>query len=159
MDVKAVEQELNSFTPGAFGDQQLGSNLVHQKVQVVQAGYDFAVQGGAVSTINLYDPLLGTASTVVIPSGAIIKQVLINVITPCTTSASGTMNLTAQSAADLKAALAAASWTGLVAGIPVGTAATMIKMTADRTLTTAIATGAITAGKFDVIVEFYSPVT
>jgi hypothetical protein len=42
----------------------------------------------------------------------------------------------------------------LVAGIPVGTAATSIKMTADRTLQATIATGAITAGKFNLIIEY-----
>ena len=43
---------------------------------------------------------------------------------------------------------------GVVAGIPVGTAATAIKLTAERTLSVAIATAALTAGKFIVHVEY-----
>jgi hypothetical protein len=41
-----------------------------------------------------------------------------------------------------------------VAGIPVGTAATSVKLTAERTLTVSIATAALTAGKFVALVEY-----
>lgn len=132
---------------------QLGSQIVDHKIQVLRCSYNFATQGGAVGSVNLKSAV--DSKDCVLPAGAIIKQVLIDVITAGTTSASGTMALTAQSAGDLKAALAAASYTGLVAGIPVGTAATMIKLTAARTLIGTIATGALTAGKWYVIVEYY----
>jgi hypothetical protein len=148
-----LETSINSGSnlPSMQGEK-VGTQMLRNCLQVMIAQYDFAVQGGAIGSVNLLG-LDGKAA--VLPQNAIIADSLIDVITPCTTSASGTIALTAQSAGDLKAALAAASYTGLVAGIPVGTAATSIKMTADRTLQATIATGAITAGKFNLIVEYY----
>ena len=147
-----LEANINSGSnlPSLQGEK-VGSLMLRGHIQVLIAQYDFAVQGGAIGTVNL----LGLdGKPVVVPQSAIIVDSLIDVLTPCTTSASGTIALTAQTAGDIKAALAAASYTGLVAGIPVGTAATSIKMTADRTLQATIATGAITAGKFNLIIEY-----
>ena len=147
-----LETSINSGAnlPSLQGEK-VGTQILRNCIQVLFAQYDFAVQGGAIGTVNL----LGLdGKPAVLPQNAIIVLALIDVLTPCTTSASGTIALTAQSAGDIKAALAAASYTGLVAGIPVGTAATAIKMTADRTLQATIATGAITAGKFNVIIEY-----
>lgn len=144
--------DLNRASPGAMAKHALGTRIVDDQVRVLTATYDFAIQGGAPGTFNLLGPV--TRKPVVIPKGAIITDCIIDVLTPGTTSASGTMALTAQSAADLKAALAAASYTGRVACIPVGSAATAIKLTADRTLTYTIATGALSNGKWDVKVTF-----
>lgn len=119
-------------------------------VRYAKATYDFAVDGGAVSTITF-------AINAIIPINAIILGGIIDVITPFTTSASGTMSigtLAGSSAASLKAALAAASYTGLVAVVPVFTAATMFKMSAAGAITGTIATGAITAGKANIIVAY-----
>jgi hypothetical protein len=147
-----LETSINSGAnlPSMQGEK-VGTQMLRNCIQVMIAQYDFAIQGGEIGSVNLLG-LNGKAA--VLPQNAIIVDSLIDVLTPCTTSASGTIALTAQSAGDLKAALAAASYTGLVAGIPVGTAATAIKMTADRTLQATIATGAITAGKFNLIVEY-----
>lgn len=147
-----LETSINSGAnlPSLSGEK-VGTNLMREKMQVAIATYDFAVQGGAIGTVDLIG-LDGKA--VVIPHNAIIMDSIIDVITPCTTSASGTIAIRAQSAGDIRAATAAASYTGLLAGVPVGTAATSIKMTADRTLQAVIATGAITAGKFNVIIEY-----
>jgi hypothetical protein len=128
--------------------------LLQKKVNVVVGKYSFAVQGGGTGTYNLRSDLADANSLVKIPAGAVIKQVWIDVLTPGTTSASGTMALNLQSAGDLKGALAAASYTGIVAGIPVGVAANMIKLTAERTLTATIATGALTAGRWNVYIEY-----
>jgi len=147
-----LEASINSgATLPSLQGEKVGSLMLRGSIQVAIASYDFAVQGGATGTVDL----LGLdGKPVVIPQNAIIVDSLIDVLTPCTTSASGTIALTAQTAADLRAATAAATYTGLLAGIPVGTAATSIKMTADRTLRATIATGAITAGKFNLIVEY-----
>ena len=147
-----LEASINSgATLPSLSGEKVGSNLLREKVQVAIGCYDFAVQGGAIGTVDL----IGLdGKPVVIPQGAIIIDSLIDVITQGATSTSATIALTAQTAGDLKAALAAASYTGLVAGIPVGTAATSIKMTADRTLKATIATGTVTAGKFNVIIEY-----
>jgi hypothetical protein len=119
----------------------------HEAVRhLVVATYDFAKHGGAVGTVTLDDAVL--------PDNAIITQVWIDVITAPTSGGAATIALTAQSAADLKAATAIASYTGVVAGVPVGTAATAIKLTAERIVTATIATAALTAGKLKVFVEY-----
>jgi hypothetical protein len=103
--------------------------------------WSFAVDGGAVSTITL------RSNDGPIPSGSIILGGVIDV-TVAALSGTGTMAFsTGQTAADLTAATGAAGLTiGLKAIIPVFTAATMIKLTADRTPSVAIATAAFTAG-------------
>lgn len=152
VEAQAAEYKLNRANPSAMSDQKLGSRVIKQTVHIVNATYDFAVNGGAVGASNLKGE---DGLDVVLPSGAVITGCIIDVITPGTTSASGTIALsTGQGAGDLKAALAAASYTGLVACVPVQTAATSIKLTADRTMTATIATGAITAGKFHVLVQY-----
>jgi hypothetical protein len=147
-----LEASINSGAnlPSLQGEK-VGSLMLRGSIQVEVASYDFAVQGGATGTVDL----LGLdGKPVVIPQGAIIIDSLIDVITQGATSTSATIALTAQTAGDIKAALAAASYNGLVAGIPVGTAATAIKMTADRTLKATIGTGTLTAGKFNLIIEY-----
>ncbi len=147
-----AQTDLNKASPGAMQKHLLGKKLITQTVHVAKAKYDFAVQGGAVGAITLVGD---DGKAVVLPSKAVVVDCIIDVITPATTSASGTLALsTGQSAADLKAALAAASYTGRVACIPVGTAASAIKLTADRTMVGAIATGALTAGKLYVLVQY-----
>jgi hypothetical protein len=130
---------------------QLGKALADQK-GCLRATYDFSTQGGAVSTINLKG---SDGLDAKLPSGAVISEVLIDVVTAATSGGAATVALTAQVAEDLLAALAVASVTGLIAGIPVGTAATSIKLTAERTITTTIAVAALTAGKFHVFIEYY----
>lgn len=137
-------------------DTQLGTQL-HRGLNCVKARYDFATHGGAVSTINLDDE---DGNNIVLPSGAIILDGRIDIITAMASSGgTGTIALNSESAGDLKAAVDADTLSGIVATIPVGTAASSIKLTADRTLTVAIATAALTAGKFDlyVIYCFASP--
>lgn len=150
--VNAAEFDLNRASPGAMQKYQLGTIVMKHELRMIKAVYDFAVNGGAVSTITLKGD---NGQSVVIPKGAIVVDCLIDTITPATTSASGTIAFgTGQATNDLKAALAAASLTGLVACVPVGSAATSIKMTADRTMTATIATGALTAGKAYVYVYY-----
>jgi hypothetical protein len=152
VDLDAAEYQfsrsLNSQTAAKW---KLGTATLKHNVRVLRCKYDFAVQGGAVGSANFKNE---DGKDCVLPSKGIIRDVLFDVITAGTTSASGTFAVTAQSAGDLKAALAAASWTGLLAGIPVGTAATAIKLTADRTLVGTIATGALTAIKVYALIEY-----
>lgn len=143
--------QLNRVTSEIAYKQQLGRLLIKHTQRLLKCTYDFTKQGGAISSINLLNE---DGQKCIVPNKAIIRDVTIDVLTAGTTSASGTMALTAQTAGDLKAALAAASYTGIVAGIPVGTAATAIKMTADRTVLGTIATGAFTAGKWNVLIEY-----
>lgn len=125
---------------------------IDQCVGVVKGKYRFSVQGGAVGSVNLVDD---DGVVVKLPSGAIVTKAYINIVQAMvSTGGTGTIAVSIQSAGDLLAAVDADTLSGVTAAIPVGTAATMIKLTAERTLTATVATAAITAGKFDVFVEF-----
>lgn len=143
---------LNKASPGAMAKYQLGTTVVSNRIHIAKAKYDFAVQGGAIGTGNLVGE---DGKSVVLPNKAVVVDCLLDVLTAGDTAAAGTIALgTGQAGNDIKAALAAASYTGRVACVPVGTAATAIKLTADRTMTYTIATGAITAGKVWVYVYY-----
>lgn len=128
----------------------LGTELSH-KCHLVKGIWDFSVDGGAVSTINLKDD---DGNLIVIPSGAIVKQVFTREVTNITTSASGTLSVGLAAVDDLLTATAAATFANIQAGACTGSAATMVRMTADHNLAISIATGALTAGKLEVYVEF-----
>lgn len=130
----------------------LGSELNKSK-NCVKGVYNFATQGGAVSSINLLDD---DGVAVVIPSGAIITRVLVHAALAATSGGSATIALKSKTAADLLAATAVASFTlaALIDGIPVNTAATSIIMTADTTPQVTIAVAALTAGKLNVFIEY-----
>lgn len=180
---------LNPLSVGPYGPQQvekalnlgdlrhapikLGGQIVRRSVRVFKGTWDFSLQGGAIGTINLLDAmqvyplsqptLLGsrTFPALYLPPGFIVLNCLIDVITALTGGGSPTIALsTGVNAADLKAATAMATYTGLLAGIPINTAATAVKVP----LTTAqpgsiatmtIAANALTAGKFNVHLEGY----
>lgn len=141
---------------------RLGTQLEDRKLQVLQCRYDFAVDGGAVSTITLRDAITAH-SPCSLPNGAVIWQVAIDVITAfSSTGNNGTIALQANAAGDLLATVDADTLpvggsTHLQAGIPVGTAATMIKATAARDIKMVIATNAMLTGKANIfILYFYS---
>lgn len=126
--------------------------FVNQKRGVLKLQYDFATLGGAVGSYTLKDE---NGDTPILPINAIITQGYLDIITACvSTSNDGTIALTANSAGDLLAAVDADTKSGVSALIPVGTAATMVKCTAARSIVLAIATHALTAGKFNVFIEF-----
>lgn len=150
-EIKDIEFGLNQGSPNMLQKYQLGTRVIKNDVLIARAKYDFAVQGGAQTTFNLVGE---DGKPVVIPNGAVIVDCLIDVITTGAAGGTGTMSLTAQSAGDLKATFAAASYTGRVACVPVGTAATAIKLTANRTLTGTIATTNWTQGKFWIYVYY-----
>jgi len=128
---------------------RLGMALEGQ-VGCARAMYDFAVQGGAISTINLVDE---EGNAIALPNNAIITSVFIDVVTAMVSSGgSGTISLGANTTTDLRLAVDADTLSGVSAGIPVGTAATAVKLTAERNLTVSIATQALTAGKFMAVV-------
>ena len=117
------------------------------------ATYDYAVHGGAVGAKKL---------GVTIPKGAIIWESLIDVDTTCTTASAdaGTMAISVASANDIVSAIAVSDasnpWdSGKHAGVPVGSAATCIELTADCVVTATIAVQAFTAGKFRVWLFYF----
>lgn len=130
---------------GSRGNIQSFLAVLQTRFDVAKATFDVAVDGGAISTIT---PKLNSK----IPDNAIILGGIIDNLTAFVgTNATIAVGTSAGSAADsLKAATAITSYTGLLAIVPVFTAATMIKMTAEGVITVTVATTALTAGKFDI---------
>lgn len=129
-----------------------------QRIKVARGDYSFAVDGGAVSTIAL----MGSTQ---IPSGAVIIGGYIEVTTQLTSGGAATIAVQVESAGDIVAATAVASWTAGVKNIlPADTsasltAATRIKTTAARDISAVIATAALTAGVFKVVLFYLDPQT
>lgn len=115
--------------------------------RTIRAVYDFAVDGGAVSTITLRGEK--------IPSGAIIVDALLYVDTALTSGGSATAAIQAESANDIMTATAfgSAPWssTGAKRVTQTATSAPVVT-TAERALKLVVGTAALTAGKFSVLV-------
>lgn len=152
MSAGLLKTENERVAMDAHHSGALGKHLAG-KVQLIKAKYSFASDGGAVGSINLKDEF---GQEIDIPSGAIVKQVIIDRVTaPASAGGAGTVALTLNAAGDLLAAVDADTLSALHAGIPVGTAATAVKATAKRKLVLSIAVEALTAGVLDIYCEVY----
>lgn len=113
--------------------------------------YDFAVDGGATTAINLR----GSSA---IPSGAIITDALLDVETALTGgTATDTVQLNSEGAADLQSATArnAAPWSAAgVKRVTLDADTAPVKTTAARTIQLKINGSAVTAGKFKLVVWY-----
>lgn len=113
--------------------------------------YDFATDGGAISTIT-------PANSPTVPINAIILGGTADITIQLTSGGAATIALGLGSGAQvagLKAATAVASWTvGQLAIIPVFTAATYLKAAAATRLTLTVAAATLTAGRFDLNVAY-----
>lgn len=150
-----VKDLLNRPGMGTLRAAQLGTQVVDKKVQVMRATYDFAKKGGVKNVaISLMDV---DGKDAVLPKGAIIKRVLVHVITGVTSSGAATVAFGAAAADDLLGATAKASLGAdvMADGVPDGTAAKVIALTAAKTLTATIGTANLTAGKIELFVEYY----
>ncbi|CAB4149691.1 hypothetical protein UFOVP558_19 [uncultured Caudovirales phage] len=149
------EQSNNTvLSTGTFG----GYGVYVQRLSVTFAQLNTATSGVALS--------LGVA----LPDKAIIRQVYYNVRTTFADSGTAgdadtsTLSIGANTNVDLKAAVTIANganaWdAGIGAGIPVGTAATMVKTTAARNIKVVWTAGtgnatSLTAGAMDIFVEY-----
>jgi hypothetical protein len=149
---QGAEFQLNQASPNAMAVNRLGSRVVKAVSRVAILRYSFAVSGGNIGTISLKSEL-GQAWT--LPKNAVITGCVIDVISAPTSSGSATIALsTGQAALDLKTSTAYASYTGLVACIPVGVAANDIKITSNVSPTLNIAVASLTGGKFNVLVQY-----
>lgn len=167
-----VEKRLNLSGGTDYAPLMLGSQIVRRSKRVVKGLYDFSVLGGAIGTIKLIDPVQAISSqpkllgvqgvpNLILPPSSIIVRALIDVIT-APVGASATIAIgTGVAANDLKTATAITSYSvGLLDGIPVNTAATSIKVPVAQAApgvnpSMTIATTALTAGKFNVHIEYY----
>jgi aminopeptidase N len=106
---------------------------------IIKATFDYAEHGGAVGDIAL---------DLKLPDNAIVYQGLIDVVTDPTSGGSATVALKIEGSA-------IASVTGQLDTVPDGTAANVVKLTAERTLTVTVTTAALTAGKFHVYLTYF----
>ncbi len=122
--------------------------------RIARATYDFAVLGGAISTIGL---------GVTLPDNAIITRAwyeVITTLTSATDAATVSIDIPTDDVAGIVAAIAisnvANAWdAGLKEAIQDGTAANFsTKATAARALSITIAVEAVTAGKFILFAEY-----
>jgi hypothetical protein len=130
--------------------------------------YDFATQGGAVGTQALVDE---QGNPAVLPLGSVVMSVMVDMITAVTSGGAATVAIGCNGTTDLLGATAKASLaSGLVAGVPVMSAATAVKVVSGsgtaatitrknfsvvgQAVTATIATAALTAGRFYVHVVF-----
>lgn len=160
--LSTVRTLLNQGVPNGFVSQ-LGIQVVDHKVQLVKAKYRHSLHGGAsvVAPTTLLAYLDDEdGKDAVLPKNAVIKQVMIDAVT--TPTASAVAGFTApflmigiNNSQDLLAPTAVASLSGRVAGIPIGTAATMVKTVASSALTIGLQGGSVTAGELNVFVEYY----
>lgn len=135
----------------------MGSSDGHWVQQEVQATYNFAVQTGS-STANpnglgagIYD--LGVS----LPANAVITQTGVYSITKPTTSTGGTLAFYCQNQYNLLNPTAAASFAGAsaaIAGTQNNTITNWSTVTAKCDIAAKIATGALTAGKVTVFINY-----
>ncbi len=122
-----------------------------KSASIVRADYDFAVQGGAVGTINL----LGSTA---IPANSVILDGYLEVLTAVTSGGAGTMSLGVEANGDVvaQAAVSGAPWstTGRKSIHPAATGAASLKTTVARDVAMVIGTAALTAGKFSVYMKY-----
>lgn len=113
------------------------------RTKTVEALYDFAVDGGALGQLTL-------RGDNVIPAGSVVTHGYIDAETA--SGGTGTISVDLEAAADIRAAATLAA--GRSSVVPAGTGATSVKTTTARSIKITIATAALTAGKFRVVL-FY----
>lgn len=119
--------------------------MAHPKLMTAHARYDFAVDGGATSTIV-------PANSAIIPDNAVIVRCYSVVTTAMTSGGSATLALTT-GGVTLKAATAFND--GVFDDEDVTEHAVTDKTTSSTGIQFVIATAALTAGVVDVYVEYY----
>jgi hypothetical protein len=131
-----------------------GTKLYDAQQMGAKGTWSYADQGGAVGQVTLHD---AQGRAVTLPSGAIITDCMIDVVTqPTSGTSTATLSFDSEAAGDLKTATAVTGYTtsSRKACIPVGTAAASIKLTAQRSIKMTIASEAVTAGKVNVWVQY-----
>lgn len=160
VDSDTVQVSLNHGNMNIWGRYEIGTQLMTNQQRMIRCTYDFSVLGGSSAASlsmksSTADSFSKPNTTCLLPKGAIIMEVLVDTVTSLTSGGSATVAIsTGQGAADLLAATSYSSFSGIQAGIPTGTAASAIKLTADRTPTVTVATAPLTAGKFYVLIAY-----
>lgn len=149
-----VEHQLNnSATAGPAS--RLGTQVVSNKVQLLKCTYTVATQGGTTAAAINMKAVDGTNCT--LPAGAIVKQVITHVIAAVTSGGTSTVAIGAAASNDLQVATDKGSLTlnALIAGVPVSTAATMVRLSSAKEVKVTNATTALDAGTLETFIEYY----
>lgn len=126
----------------------MGAQGLENAKKVAYFEYSFAKDGGAVGDITLRGARL--------PAGAIVTTGIIHVLTAVTSGGAPTVALKLVDAEDVLAATLKGSLTlnALLDTVPVGTAATAVRCTANTALTMTIGVADLTAGKLAVALDY-----
>ena len=147
-----VEQFING-AGAPFQMTQLGTQLTKGKPHNITLTYDFDVDGGALGEHVLRGLDGSTSGT--LPDNAIVQQGVIDVLTTLTSATNNSnLSVTMQTASDLKALTDISLLTSLQAMVPVDSAATMIKLTAARTVSLWVVSEGLTAGKLNILLRY-----
>lgn len=130
-------------------------NIANWTKNMLRVTYDFSVLGGAATTIGLLDD---QGNAAILPKGAIVTSAVVNVLTSVSATTSS-VEVSLLTGGDLVANTTptAINTGSFVAGVPVGTAATWrgpVTATMGTQPTITIAASALTAGKFEVFLEY-----
>lgn len=131
------------------GTGKAGLGLGQGRRRTAYAEYSFATDGGAVGDIVLRGDS--------VPSGAVVVDALLRVTTALTSGGAATVAIKLESAADVNAAdaISGAPWstTGAKRADFTSTSAPILT-TAARSITATVATAALTAGAFKVLLTY-----
>lgn len=135
-------------------ERVVSSNTIGESVSRGKAvyTYNFSRHGGATGTVLLPGKIL--------PDNAVIKDAYIDVLTVPTSGGGATIALGFEAATDINAAdaISGAPWSTTgpkdADGIDIGTESGYVKIDGAKGLLMTIATAALTAGLFTVIVEY-----
>jgi hypothetical protein len=145
---------LNKQMGGPAQEVQLGT-LINKTKAVLIARYSYAVQGGSTAAdISLLTDLKNTKSYAVLPAKAVVTNVWIDPSSAVTAAGSATVAIKAVGAGDLLGATAKAAFSGYIQGVPTGATTTFVTLTTAKTVKATVATSPLTAGKFDVVIEY-----
>lgn len=141
-----------------IAESPIAEGVPGPRLKLARGLYDFAVDGGAISTIGLM------AAEHRIPAGATIIGGWVEVHTQLTSGGAATIAVGVETNTDIVPAVAVASWTvgrkRVVPGLTVGNtlaASDVVRTSADRNITMTIATQTLTAGKFSVMLLYADP--
>lgn len=134
---------------------QLGT-LINKTSNLLIAKYSYAVQGGSTAAaINLLTDLNKPLSYAKLPDNAIIKNVWLDVLTQPVSSGSATVSVGAVSTTDLLGSTAKdVLVVGFLQGVPSGATTSFIKLSAEKTVKASVGTAPLTAGKFNVYIDY-----
>lgn len=141
---------------GEVGAKTQIGTLINKTSNLLIAKYSYAVQGGSTAAaINLLTDLNDSKSYAKLPNKAIIKNVWLNTLTQPVSSGSATVSVGAVSASDLLGSTSKNTLVvGFLQGVPSGATTSFIKLAAEKIVKATVGTAALTAGKFNVYIEY-----